>query len=325
MAATGDSPVPMILDVDTGIDDALAILLAVSHPQVELLGVTCVDGNARLTDVVRNTLSVLSTAGATDVPVACGAERPLIADPSYAPHVHGEDGMADLDLPAPTTHALEIHAVELIRSIVTQASEPVTLVALAPLTNLALLIRMYPRVAEQIGRIVLMGGAIESGNATPTAEFNIWHDPEAAAIVFSSGLPITMYGLDVFYRPRVSPVEIEDLAGSSAAPARLAGRLLGHQAKNYVPTLGDAGAVIAAVAPGSLCTRQYPVHVELGGVTTRGMTVVDRRAWDGDRKHRADAQGSLIDVAVELTGQEYVDIFMNALVPERRTAEFQAR
>ncbi|HST83415.1 MAG TPA: nucleoside hydrolase [Kineosporiaceae bacterium] len=320
MAGTGNPLVPMILDVDTGVDDALALLLAVSHPQVELLGVTCVDGNAPLTDVVRNTLSVLSTAGAADVPVASGAERPLIADPSYAPHVHGQDGMADLDLPAPTTRALEIHAVELIRKIVTQASEPVTLVALAPLTNLALLIRLYPRAAEKIGRIVLMGGAIESGNATSTAEFNIWHDPEAAAIVFSSGLPITMYGLDVFYRPRVSPAEIEELAGSSAAPARLAGRLLGHQAKNYVPVLGDAGAVVAAIAPASLRTRQYPVHVELGGATTRGMTVVDRREWDGDRKHLTHRQGSMIDVAVELTGQDYVDVFMNTLVPERREA-----
>jgi pyrimidine-specific ribonucleoside hydrolase len=174
--------IPVILDVDTGVDDALALLLAARHPGLDLRAVTCVAGNAAVPQVVTNTLAVLAAAGRTDVPVARGAARPLVDPPREARHVHGEDGMADLDhaalgLPQETAGADPRHAVELLRDLLCGTDEPVTLVPLAPLTNIALLLRLYPEAAKGLRRIVFMGGAASVGNATASAEFNIRHDP----------------------------------------------------------------------------------------------------------------------------------------------------
>ena len=179
-------PTPIILDVDTGVDDACALLLAALHPDVELLAVTCVSGNASVDDVVRNTMKVLDVAGRPDVPVARGADRPLLEPRGDARHVHGADGMADLGWPASARPIDGRHAVELLRDLLSQAaagepSDRVTLVPLAPLTNIALLLRTYPEAARGLRAIVFMGGSADVGNATASAEFNVWHDPEAAA------------------------------------------------------------------------------------------------------------------------------------------------
>ena len=203
---------PVILDVDTGIDDAFAILFAARHPSIKLLGATCVDGNTNVAQVVANTLQVLDAAGAGDIPVARGAIRPLLGQSQYAEYVHGEDGMGDLGLPPSRRNVDARSAIELLRDLVDQSPEPVTLVPLAPLTNIALFLRAFPESAKKLKKIVLMGGSASAGNATPAAEFNVWHDPEAAAIVFQSGIPITMYGLDVFMRPCVSAEEAEKLS-----------------------------------------------------------------------------------------------------------------
>ena len=198
-------PTPVVLDVDTGVDDACALLLAALHPALDLRAVTCVGGNAPVDDVVRNTLTVLETAGRADVPVARGAERPLLEPPLHARHVHGEDGMGDLGWQAPSLVPDGRHAIELLRDVCREAAiagRPVTLVPLAPLTNIALLLRTYPDVASGISEIVFMGGAAHVGNATASAEFNVFHDPEAAAITLDAaadlGIRVTMYGLDVF-------------------------------------------------------------------------------------------------------------------------------
>ncbi|GMA91488.1 nucleoside hydrolase [Homoserinibacter gongjuensis] len=191
-------PIPVILDVDTGVDDALALLFAAAHPELDLIGVSCVAGNAPLLQVVENTLRVLALAGATDVPVAAGAHRPLIESPRDASHVHGADGLAGVELPPAVRTAESDGAVAFLRRRILASPEPVTLVALAPQTNLALLLRTHPEVTANIGRIVFMGGSASVGNATALAEFNVWHDPEAASIVLGSGVPLFMYGLDVF-------------------------------------------------------------------------------------------------------------------------------
>jgi len=308
------NPTPVILDVDTGIDDALALLLAARSPALDLLAVSCVAGNADVDQVVRNTLKVLDAAGAEDVPVARGADRPLLEPARDARHVHGEDGMGDLGLADSARSAVEMHAVELMRAKLEAASSPVTVVPLAPMTNVALLLRTYPHVAEQIERIVFMGGAAAIGNATAAAEFNIWQDPEAAAIVLTCGVPVTMYGLDVFYEVTIDEAAAARLTASPDAAAQLAGRLLQRQHGRHIATVGDAGAVAAVIDPSGLTTSHHPVRIELAGTWTRGQTLVDRRSWAGDLEH--DPHGvpaAMVDVALGVDAERYRTLFLDSL------------
>ena len=317
-------PIPVVLDVDTGVDDACALLLAARHPALDLRAVSCVAGNAGVDQVVRNTLTVLAAAGRDDVPVARGADRPLLEPARPARHVHGHDGMGDLGLPAPARGADPRHAVALLRDVLREAAatgERVTLVPLAPLTNVALLLRTHPEVAAGLERIVFMGGAALVGNATAAAEFNVWHDPEAAAIVLDAatdlGVPVTMYGLDVFYAPRITRARAAELGASADPAARLAGQLISFQCHRFDAvdaTIGDAGAVCAVIEPGALTTRRLPVRVELTGAWTRGQTVVDRRDWGGDLAH--DPHGlapAVLDVALDVDADRYVALWLGVL------------
>src|SRR6478609_312784 len=289
---------PVVLDVDTGVDDACAVLLAAMHPDLDLRAISCVGGNAGVDDVVRNTLTVLDAAGRPDVPVARGAERPLLEPARDARHVHGQDGMGDLDWPRSTREPDGRHAVELLCDVLLEAStkppeQKVTLVPLAPMTNIALLLRTWPEAAAGLRRIVFMGGAAAVGNATASAEFNVWHDPEAAAVVLETaaelGVPVTMYGLDVFYDVRVSREDAAALVAQGGhGAAELAGRLVAFQCARFgTPdaTIGDAGAVCAVIARDGLRTERLPVRVELAGTWSRGRTIVDRRDWSGDLAH----------------------------------------
>ena len=308
------NPIPVILDVDTGIDDALALLFAARSPALDLLAVSCVSGNAPVDQVVRNTLKVLDAAGANDVPVARGADRPLLEPPRDARHVHGDDGMGDLGWADSPRSAVDVHAIELMRATLEAAPRPVTLVPLAPMTNVALLLRAYPHVAEHIERIVIMGGAAAIGNATAAAEFNVWHDPEAAGIVLTSGLPVTMYGLDVFYEVTIDEGQAARLVASPDAAAQLAGRLLRRQQSQHIATIGDAGAVAAVIDPGGLTTSHCPVRIELAGTWTRGQTLVDRRSWAGDLEH--DPHGlpaAMVDVALGVDADRYRTLFLDTL------------
>jgi len=320
-------PVPVILDVDTGVDDACALLLAALHPGVDLRAVTCVGGNAGVDDVVRNTLKVLDTAGRGDVPVARGASRPLLEPVSDARHVHGDDGMADLGWPSSQRPPDGRHAVELLRDLLGRAAaggpaDRVTLVPLAPLTNIALLLRTYPEAAAGLREIVFMGGAAHCGNATASAEFNVWHDPEAAGIVLESAaeleIPVVMYGLDVFYDVRVSREQAAGLiAVGGRGPAELAGRLIDFQCGRFGEpdaTIGDAGAVCAVVDRAGLTTTRLPVRVELSGTYSRGRTIVDRRGWPGDIAH--DRQGRAatpVDVALSVDADRYADLWLRTV------------
>jgi pyrimidine-specific ribonucleoside hydrolase len=319
----------VVLDVDTGVDDALALLFAVRHPALHVRAISCVAGNVDVDGVVRNTLKTLDAAGAGDIPVARGATLPLVAPARDASHIHGIDGLADLGLPDSDRKPVDVHAVELMRREILASAQPVTLVLLAPMTNAALLLRTYPEVAGNIGRIVFMGGSAGLGNATPVAEFNTWQDPEAAAIVLSSGLPTTMYGLDVFYRVAV-PVEVAETLAAAAEPGlRLAGGLLLHQAArgggrdDRVPDgggglIGDAGAVCAVVEPGGLVTRTCPVEVELAPGRSRGQTLVDLRSLPGEREVHGDAAAHIIgprpvDVGLDVDRDRYRALFLDTL------------
>ncbi|PWJ26193.1 pyrimidine-specific ribonucleoside hydrolase [Branchiibius hedensis] len=308
----------MILDVDTGVDDACALLLAGRHPALDLRAVSCVGGNAPVDDVVRNTLIALHAAGRDDVPVARGADRPLLEAPVDARHVHGDDGMGDLGWPPAARRADPRHAVELLRDTLLASPERITLIPLAPMTNIALLLRSYPQVAPKIERIVFMGGAADVGNATASAEFNVFHDPEAAAIVLAAtaelGIAVTMYGLDVFYAPVVSREQAAALTSSEAA--RLGGALITFQCDRFgsaAATIGDAGAVCAVIDPAGLTTRELPMRVELGGSWSRGRTIVDRRDWDGDMSHDPHGPAPRIEVALEVDAARYANLWLETL------------
>jgi pyrimidine-specific ribonucleoside hydrolase len=282
-------------------------------------------------DVVRNTLKVLDVAGRRDVPVARGAARPLIEPATGARHVHGADGMADLGWPSSDRPADGRHAVELLRGLLSRAAAGgpaglITLVPLAPLTNIALLLRTYPDAAAGLREIVFMGGGAGVGNATASAEFNVWQDPEAAAIVLESAaelaIPVVMYGLNVFYDLRVSRAQAAELiAVGGRGPAELAGRLVDFQCHRFsqpAATIGDAGAVCAVIDRAGLTTERLPVRVELAGRFSRGRTIVDRRSWSVDLAH--DPHGvapTSVDVALSVDANRYVDLWLRTM-KERR-------
>ena len=325
--------IPVVLDVDTGVDDACALLLAALHPALDLRAVTCVGGNADVDSVVTNTLTVLDAAGRAEVVVARGAERPLLEDPVDARHVHGRDGMGDLGWPKSTRSADARHAVEVLRDVLLDAAcraqdgpggdqHRVTLIPLGPLTNIALLLRTYPGVAKGIREIVFMGGAATTGNATASAEFNVFHDPEAAAVVLDAcadlDVDVTMYGLDVFYRPRVSARTAQTLVAPEAHDAaELAGRLIAFQCERFGSsdaTIGDAGAVCAVIEPAGVRRERLPVRVELAGTWSRGRTIVDVRDWTGDLSHDPHGRArSTIDVCLDVDGQRYATLWLDTV------------
>jgi pyrimidine-specific ribonucleoside hydrolase len=319
---------PVVLDVDTGVDDACALLLAAQHPALDLRAVTCVGGNAPLDAVVTNTLTVLDTVGRADVPVAAGAAVPLLEAPVDARHVHGDDGMGDLGWPRSTRRPDPRHAVELLRDVLLAAAatrdpaQRVTLVPLAPLTTIALLLRTYPDVAAGIREVVFMGGAAAEGNATASAEFNVFHDPEAAAIVLDAcadlGVAVTMYGLDVFYEPRVSRSAVQPVLDAAAGDgADLAARLIAFQCDRFgadSATIGDAGAVCAVIEPAGVTRATLPVRVELAGTWSRGRTIVDRRDWSGGLTHDPHGRArSTIDVCLEVDARRYATLWFDTV------------
>ena len=205
------TPTPIILDCDPGHDDAIAILLAVASPELDLVGVTTVSGNQTLDKTTNNALRVLELAGRSDIPVYAGADGPIVRERDVAAHVHGESGLDGPDLPQPTQSAKAQHAVEYLAEQFVRDDKPV-LVATGPLTNVGLLFATHPDARPE--RIVLMGGAIGEGNRTPAAEFNIWADPEAAQRVFLEGLDTTMVGLDVTHRALIKDEHTERMRGA---------------------------------------------------------------------------------------------------------------
>lgn len=313
---------PVILDVDTGVDDALAILLAVRHAALDVRAITCTGGNAPLAQVVTNTLRVLDAAGAGAIPVAAGAHRPLLEAPQHAAAIHGSDGLADLGLPDSGRTSEPVHAVELLRRTLADSEEPLTIISLAPLTNIALLLRTHPEVIDRIERVVMMGGAVGTGNATAAAEFNVWHDPEAAAIVLGAGLDVLMYGLEPFYRVGVSHDDVQRLLAAEGSAPRLAGALLTHligidateeRVADDRVAIGDAGAVCAAIDPSPLVTRVAPVEVALAPGAARGQTIVDLRTMVGaDISAARDALPAT--VVLDVDPEPYRRLFLDALL-----------
>ncbi|WP_447523021.1 uridine-preferring nucleoside hydrolase UriH [Salinibacterium sp. NYA9b] len=276
----------IILDCDPGHDDAIAILLAHGSPHIELLGVTTVMGNQTIEKVTRNALAVARVAGITDVPFARGAHRPLVREVEVAESIHGESGLDGPVLPEPLIELDARHAVDFIIDTVMQ-NEPgtVTLVPTGALTNLALAVRKEPRIAQRVKQVVMMGGGVNVGNWSATAEFNIVIDPEAAHIVVNESWPLTMVGIDVTHDALATDDVAAAIAAVGTAPAAFVGELLEFFGATYReaqgfehPPVHDPCAVAFVIDPSIMDTVKVPLNVELTGQLTLGMTVTDFRA-----------------------------------------------
>ena len=272
----------MILDCDPGHDDALAILLAAGDPAIDLLAITTVGGNQTVKKVTRNALAVCSIAN-VDVPVAAGADRPLVRELSVAPEIHGETGLDGPELPPVTKSLDERHAVDLIIDTVLGHPGEVSLVATGPLTNIALAVRREPKLIDHAAEIVLMGGSFTRGNWTPAAEFNIWVDAEAAQVVFSAGWrKLTMVGLDVTHQALATPSVREEIRAIGTPLSQYVDELLDyfaqsnadHQGFEY-PPVHDPVCVAALINPAVMAIREAFIAVETKGEWTYGMTVTD--------------------------------------------------
>jgi purine nucleosidase/pyrimidine-specific ribonucleoside hydrolase len=303
---------PVIIDCDPGHDDALALLLAAGDPRLRLLGVTTVAGNQTLDKTTRNALRVLALAGVTGVPVAAGCDRPLTGDLTVAEDIHGVSGLDGPDLGIPVADAADVHGVELMRQLIMDAAEPVTLIATGPLTNVASLLRGHPEVTPRVRRVVFMGGSTERGNTTPYGEFNIVTDPEAADIVLRSGLPTTMIGLNVTHQALATTEIIAEFRGLGTRLGVVCAELMTYFASTYHrvfgfehPPVHDPIAVAAVITPAILRTVAAPVAVELAGTHTRGATVVDL--------HRRTAHTPNADVAVGLDVDAFWRLLMAAV------------
>ncbi len=271
----------ILIDTDPGIDDAMALLFALASPRVQIEAVTTVSGNVPIEMTTRNALALLELAGRSEVPVARGADRPLLRDAVHAAFVHGSNGVGDIELPAPQRGPADLHAVTTIIQTVLGAPGEVSLVVLGPLTNLALAARLEPRLAEGVREVVVMGGALRvPGNVTPAAEFNIYADPHAAQIVFSAGWPVRLVSLDVTQRTVMTREQFAALAATGHPVTRTIQAMTDFYYDQFAAPRGidtlsmhDPLCVAAALHPDLIEWRKALVEVELTGELTAGATV----------------------------------------------------
>jgi inosine-uridine nucleoside N-ribohydrolase len=296
---------PILIDCDPGHDDAIAILLALASPEVELHGITTVSGNQTLEKTTTNALKVLELVGRTDVPVAAGADRPLVRERFVADYVHGETGMDGPALPDPTTKPMGQHAVDFLG----EHAHGITLVPVGPLTNVALMLARYPDVRPE--RIVLMGGAWGEGNVTPAAEFNVWADPEAARRVFESGIDVTMIGLDVTHRALMTRDDAERLRSAGKVGTFVA-ELFDFFSQFHARTYGsgdspihDAVAVAHVLRPELVETKHCGVVVDCSWDVSRGRTNADLHGRVGMEPNA--------HVAVAIDGRAFIELLHERL------------
>ncbi len=274
-------PRPIIIDTDPGQDDAVAIMLALASDELEILGITCVAGNVPLELTATNARKICEISGRPDMRVFAGAAAPLERELVTAEHVHGATGLDGPDLPAPTMPLQEQHAVDFI--VETARARKITLCPIGPLTNIALALKADPSIVQNIDEIVLMGGGFfEGGNITAAGEFNIYVDPEAAAIVFASGIPITAMPLDVTHTVLTTPARLDAIRAIGTPAAIAMADLLKFYERFDVEKYGELGGplhdpnVIAyLINPTLYSGRHINVEIETGSTLTRGMTVAD--------------------------------------------------
>jgi pyrimidine-specific ribonucleoside hydrolase len=312
-------PRRILMDVDTGTDDALAILYSVRHPDLEVLGISCTSGNVPIDQVVINTCKVLDAAGAGDIPVAAGSQQPLIERARRPGGSHGVDGLGGIRLPKTARRRSPLPAVELLHQLIIASTQRLTLVTLGPKTNVALLISMYPDVANRLEQIIFMGGSASGGKVPALPEFNVWQDPEAAQCVIESGIPITMYGLDIFSRLTVSRADADRFRADDHPAIWLAGELLyrrrgrsDKESDDYVGLLGDAGAMVLLTNPDLFITREFSVQINPEGIG-RGQMIVDKRAAPGGAPGHDPNPRPRIAVVVDLDVAQAAATFVKGI------------
>jgi len=303
----------VLLDTDPGIDDSLAILLALASPEIQLEAVTVTGGNCALEQGVINALSVSELAGASTVPVAAGVSLPLIRPPLTAPETHGDTGLGYARLPAPRRSAVDQHGVDLIIETIMAAPGEISVVAVAPLTNMAVAVRREPRIIEAVREVIIMGGALRHpGNTTPQAEFNTFVDPHAAYIVYHSGVPIMLVPLDVTYQCVLTPLDVDRLLmiGSPIT------HFIADSTRFYMEfhdefqgiqgcVINDPLALALTFAPELVATRNLYVTVDLQSDVSLGKTVADFYGAWGLRPN--------MQAALEVQARRFLDIFVERI------------
>ncbi|MCQ6561375.1 nucleoside hydrolase [Paenibacillus mendelii] len=301
----------IIIDCDPGHDDAIAILLGAANPNVELVGITTVAGNAEVEKTTVNALKVCEIAGLTDLPVAKGSGQPLVRKRETAADIHGDSGMDGPSLPDPKKTIVGEHAVDFIIRQLLASEGNITLVPVGPLTNIAMAIRKEPAIMPKIREIVLMGGGT-FGNWTPAAEFNIFVDAEAAKVVFESGVPLTMFGLDLTHKALATPEIQERIQAIGNPVSGFVVELLQFFMHTYKEVFGfdgapihDACCVAYCIDPSVFTCRKLHVDIETQGEYTYGMTVVDMLGVTGKEPN--------VNVALELDTEKFWDMMISTL------------
>jgi inosine-uridine nucleoside N-ribohydrolase len=331
--ASGRAPFRVIIDTDPGVDDALALLLAMRSPELKIEAITPVAGNVPLELTLPNALRMVEIAGRTDIPVAAGAKSPLVRRLVTATYAHGENGLGGAVFPEPKTKPVNQPAAELIRQIVRQFPGEVTLLTIGPLTNIATALNTDAELAGMVRALVMMGGSLSGGNITPAAEFNIYVDPEAARIVFQSGIPITMVGLDVTRKTSLTEDHLRQLqAGQnpvSQAAATIARNAIEHnRERGFVvgPNMHDSLAVAGFLDPSMLKLKEYYVDVETTGELTAGETLGyspnagDLRRRPGMEKDAAALNMSIRGSAPTLASTRTSPVLRDKFMPNANVA-----
>jgi inosine-uridine nucleoside N-ribohydrolase len=277
---TRTNPSRVIIDTDPGVDDALALLLAMRSTELKIEGITPVAGNVPLQLGLSNALRLVEISGRTDIPVAAGSKVPLVRRLVTATYAHGENGLGGAVFPEPKLAPIALPAAEFIRQTVHKYPGEVTLLTIGPLTNIATALNADPGLASRVQSLVMMGGSLSGGNITPAAEFNIYVDPEAARIVFQSGIPITMVGLDVTRKTSLTDEHVRQLEAGhspvSQAAAKIARNAINHNREQGFligPNMHDSLAIAAFLDPSLLKFKDYYIDVETTGELTAGETL----------------------------------------------------
>ena len=303
--------IPIIMDCDPGHDDAIAMILACASDKLDVKAITTVGGNQTVAKTTNNALRMLTFMN-KQIPVAKGADRPMRRALEIAPEVHGDTGLDGPVIPEATQKALDINAYELMAKVVEASEEKVTLVPTGPLTNIAIFLSAYPHLKSKIERISLMGGSAIGGNWTASAEFNILVDPEAADIVFKSGIPITMSGLDVTHKAQVYPEDIEKIRSQGGKVAVLVAELLEYFIKFHKEICGwdfaplhDPCAIAWLINPDMFKSKKLNVQIDIDGEHTTGCTVTDFL-------NRLDLEPNT-DVLLDVDRHQFIDMIIDAV------------
>jgi purine nucleosidase len=311
---TTDVPIPLIIDCDPGADDAIALLLAIAHPEkFQILGITTVAGNVPLALTSRNARWICELAGA-DLNVYAGCPRPLVRPLVTAENVHGRTGLDGLTVREPALPLQPQHAVEWLISTLRQAPQPVTLATLGPLTNLAVALIQAPEIQANIGRVVVMGGAVTQGNITPSAEFNVYVDPHGAQVVLSAGLNLELVTLDLTHQAIANPSRMGAIAALNTPISQAVCDLLNHYGEHdraiygfAGPPLHDACVIGYLLAPEIFTSRPAYGEVELTSGLTLGRTVVD--LWNV----RPEGQPNNLTLVTEIDSDRFFELLTQAL------------